>query len=107
MVRRLAILALLPLGSLALAQSQPQPAPAAPPPPLDPAQALAAFAPGEGREVTATTCGACHSPVIITSKKLDGQGWAQIVDQMIDKGAQVQDQDYNTIVTYLAKSYGP
>lgn len=93
-------------GSALIAQAQ-GPAPAPPPPPLDPAKVLAAFAPGPGREETAAACGACHSPVIITGKKLDADGWAEVVDHMIDKGAQVPDQNYDTIVDYLSGHYGP
>ena len=77
------------------------------PPPMEPAQVLAAFAPGQGREVTAAACGLCHSPVIITGKRFDADTWAEKVDHMIDKGAQVADQDYDAIVDYLAVHYGP
>ena len=98
----LVTLALVPLAAFAAAQAQPTP-----PPPVDPAQVLAAFAPGEGRETTATACGACHSPVIITGKRLDADHWAQVVDQMIDRGATVADKDYDAIVNYLASHYGP
>ena len=108
MTRRLPLtllaLGLIPLAALVRAEAEP---PSPPPPPLDPAQVLSAFAPGEGREQTAAACGACHSPVIITGKKLDEDGWAQVVDHMIDKGAQVTDANYDAIVTYLAAHYGP
>lgn len=79
----------------------------APPPPLEPDQVLAAFAPGPGREVTAAACGSCHSPSLITGKKLDADGWALMVDQMIGRGAPVEDKDYDAIVDYLAHNYGP
>jgi (2Fe-2S) ferredoxin len=57
--------------------------------------------------VTAAACGACHSPSLITGKKLDADAWAQMVDQMIGRGAPVEDKDYDTIVDYLARNYGP
>ena len=103
---------LLPAGmllalSLAASLRAQEQAPPPLPPPLDPAQVLAAFAPGPGREVTAAACGLCHSPVIITGKQFDADKWAEVVDHMIDKGAQVRDEDYDAIVDYLAGQYGP
>ncbi|MBC2661486.1 cytochrome c [Novosphingobium flavum] len=95
------------LGSAVLARAEPAAIPAAPPPPLDPAQVLAAFAPGPGREVTAAACGQCHAPSLITGKHLDSEAWAQLVDQMISRGAPVEDKDYDTIVDYLTRNYGP
>lgn len=104
-MKRVLLVSLLPLAAAVHAQGGAAPA-APPPPPLDPAQVLAAFAPGDGREVTAAACGACHSPVIITGKKLDADAWAEKVDQMIGRGAPVEDKDYDTIVDYLARHYG-
>ena len=109
-----AVLALAPLAVFAAAQAQT--APAAPPPaptpavvlaPLSPEQALAAFAPGEGREVTAKACGTCHQPALIIGKKYDAENWSRVVDQMVDRGAVVADADYDTVVNYLAAHYGP
>lgn len=77
------------------------------PPPLDPEQVLAAFAPGPGREVAAKACGTCHAPTIITGKRFSDEKWAETVDHMIDKGAQVADKDYDIIVGYLVQHYGP
>lgn len=99
----LASAALLGTASLQAQEAAPQ----LPPPLTDPAQVLAAFAPGPGREVTAAACGVCHAPVIITGKRFTGDKWAEVVDHMIDKGAQVKDADYDTIVDYLERSYGP
>ena len=106
MTRALLVVSAGLLGSGLLLRAQPVPA-QAPPPPLDPAQVLAAFAPGPGREATATACGQCHAPSLITGKRLDGEAWAQLVDQMISRGAPVEDKDYDTIVDYLARNYGP
>lgn len=119
-MRLLPILAAVPLAAALVVQpgageiARAQPATAQttapkppPPPPLDPAQVLAAFAPGQGQETTAAACGACHAPSLITGKKLDADAWAQLVDQMISRGAPVEDKDYDTIVDYLARHYGP
>lgn len=102
-------LAALPLAIALLIQAAPSPAQdgAVAEPLTDPDQVLAAFAPGPGREETAAACGACHAPSLITGKKLNAEAWAQTVDQMIGRGAQVADKDYDVIVEYLAHNYGP
>ncbi len=76
-------------------------------PPLAPAKVLAAFKHGAGRVETAKACGLCHAPTMITGKHYSADKWADTVDHMVDKGAKVNDADYDTIVNYLARSYGP
>lgn len=108
-MKRLHFLAALPLAFALLIEAAPSLAQngAVAEPLADPDQVLAAFAPGPGREVTAAACGACHSPTLITGKKLNAEAWAQTVDQMIGRGAAVEDKDYDVIVDYLARNYGP
>ena len=76
-------------------------------PPLPPEEVLAAFNPGPGRAETAASCGLCHAPAIITGKHYSADKWAAVVDHMVDRGAKVSDADYDTIVDYLARHYGP
>lgn len=64
------------------------------------------FPPGEGQAAVQTSCAACHPPAIVASKRYDADKWAEVVDQMIGKGAKVSDADYDVIVAYLAKNYG-
>jgi mono/diheme cytochrome c family protein len=70
------------------------------------AQAPASFPAGEGQAVVQANCAACHPPAIVASKRYDADKWAEVVDQMISKGAKVSDADYDVIVGYLAKNYG-
>jgi len=65
------------------------------------------FAPGPGQVPTTAACAACHPPTMITTKRYNEDKWAEVVDQMISKGAKVSDADYDVIVTYLARTYGP
>ena len=64
------------------------------------------FAEGEGQPQVAAACAACHPAMIITGKRFSEEKWAEVVDQMIDKGAVVSDADYDVIVAYLARTYG-
>ena len=74
------------------------------------APALAANAPGfpEGPGVATVqaACAACHPAAVVASKRYSADKWAEVVDQMIGKGAKVSDADYDVIVGYLAKTYG-
>ena len=65
-------------------------------------------APAEpGKSETTTACTACHEAATYTAKRLSAEQWAEMVDQMVGKGAHVSDADYDKIVTYLARNYGP
>lgn len=97
----------LALGEVAASLSAQEAPPVQILPPLPPEQVLAAFAPDHGREQTAASCGLCHAPAMITGKHYTADKWAETVDHMVDKGAKVSDADYDTIVDYLARNYGP
>jgi mono/diheme cytochrome c family protein len=68
--------------------------------------AAPAFPPGDGQAATQTACAACHPPAVIAGKRYNADKWAEVVDQMIGKGAKVPDADYDVIVNYLARTYG-
>ncbi|NBC36185.1 hypothetical protein GTZ99_06390 [Novosphingobium sp. FSY-8] len=69
--------------------------------------APADFVEAPGKAKVQAACTACHAAGIVTGKRHDAHKWGEVVDQMIDKGAQVPEADYDTIVAYLAKNYGP
>ena len=64
-------------------------------------------APEAGKTETITACTACHEATTYTTKHLTAAQWAEMVDQMVGKGAHVSDADYDKIVGYLARNYGP
>jgi mono/diheme cytochrome c family protein len=70
------------------------------------AEPTAEFAPGPGVETVRTHCAVCHPPTMITGKRKTTRQWGAIVDQMIGKGAQVSETEYDVIVAYLSKVYG-
>jgi Spy/CpxP family protein refolding chaperone len=76
--------------------SAPATAPSDQPPPIDPMA-----------EKVATTCVGCHELTIITASHFDSAKWSETVDQMVSKGAQVSDEDYDPLVAYLTATYGP
>ncbi|WP_133255007.1 c-type cytochrome [Phenylobacterium hankyongense] len=61
--------------------------------------------PGDGRDLAVRTCSACHALEIVAQKRLDQDGWYEIVQMMHDRGAQGSDDQMAQIATYLAKAF--
>lgn len=53
------------------------------------------------------TCTACHVAAQFTSQHRGREQWAETVNTMIGYGAQVSDADFDPIVNYLARNFGP
>jgi competence ComEA-like helix-hairpin-helix protein len=63
--------------------------------------------PGEGQAIVQQKCASCHALKVVTGKKASRQQWSTIVDQMITRGADVSDDEIDTLLDYLAKNFGP
>lgn len=101
----LACLGLAGVGLLADAASAAQP-PAAQAPVAGAASAgTSALPPGPGRDVVLRVCSACHSPEIIATQRHDAQGWAEVVQLMASRGANANEDEFNEIIDYLARSF--
>jgi mono/diheme cytochrome c family protein len=61
---------------------------------------------GKGQEIVQQNCAGCHVLKVVTSKKASKQQWSTLVDQMISRGAEVPDEEIETVVDYLAKNFG-
>jgi mono/diheme cytochrome c family protein len=90
-VALLAFAASLAAASGALAQDAP--AAAAPPPP------------GPGLDLINQRCVSCHTTSTIFSQRMTPEGWAQTVQVMADRGAEVSPEEQAAIVQYLSKNY--
>ena len=62
--------------------------------------------PGKGQAIVQQQCGGCHALKVVTSKRASKQQWSTLVDQMITRGADVPDEDIETLVDYLTKNFG-
>jgi competence protein ComEA len=60
---------------------------------------------GAGRAVTLRICGNCHGPGIFTKRRLDREGWAEVVDDMIRRGAKGEDEDFVLVMDYLVQNF--
>ena len=60
---------------------------------------------GDGRDVMIRICSQCHEPEKVVGQENDERGWKDVVDQMANNGAQGTDEEFATIVKYLAKAF--
>lgn len=63
--------------------------------------------PGKGQAIVQQQCGGCHALKVVTAKRASKQQWSTIVDHMITRGAEVPDEEIETLVDYLTKNFGP
>lgn len=77
-------------------------------PPAPPAQSsLGGLPDGAGKEIVQRSCGSqCHKLDVVTSQRLNRQGWKRIVDAMIARGATGTDRDMKLVVDYLSTHFG-
>jgi competence ComEA-like helix-hairpin-helix protein len=62
---------------------------------------------GKGKDVVADTCTECHSVRRIEAQRLDEEGWKNILREMTENGASIEQDDRATIVEYLTRNFGP
>lgn len=62
---------------------------------------------GTGKAETVKLCGRCHSLEMATSLRQGQEGWAETISKMTNLGAQGSEDEFHTILSYLAKFYGP
>jgi len=63
--------------------------------------------PGDGKEIVQQQCGGCHELKVVTAKRASRQQWSTLVNQMVTRGADIPDEDIETVIDYLAKNFGP
>jgi quinoprotein glucose dehydrogenase len=57
---------------------------------------------GPGRATTQKVCSGCHAAEIVLGHRDTKEGWEQIVSNMVEKGANGTDAEFNAIIDYLA-----
>src|SRR3954468_15536104 len=69
--------------------------------------AKADLPPGPGRDETVRVCGKCHAPEQAASLRQSRTGWEETVSKMVNMGAEGSDEEYEAILGYLTKNFGP
>jgi competence protein ComEA len=62
---------------------------------------------GEGKDTVMKVCSKCHSPNLILANPMNRQGWEDIITKMSGMGAMATDDEFTTILEYLAKNIIP
>lgn len=65
------------------------------------------MADGEEKMLVARRCANCHAAGNFTKFRKDADAWGEVMADMLNRGAEIPDDDYDKIVAYLARSYGP
>jgi hypothetical protein len=63
--------------------------------------------PGEMRDTVWAACSHCHQVTRFTALRKTRAGWTVTVNDMINKGAVIGDNEFDRIVDYLARNFGP
>jgi hypothetical protein len=62
---------------------------------------------GLGHDTFVRLCSACHVPDLVRSKRLSREGWEEVVQMMIGRGATGTEAEMAEIVDYLTSAYPP
>jgi mono/diheme cytochrome c family protein len=60
----------------------------------------------DGMALLEARCSVCHSPDMATMPKMTSDQWDRLVTQMINRGAQLTDNEKQVLVGYLTATYG-
>lgn len=69
------------------------------------AQAPVQLPEGEGRQKFLAACANCHEMSIVIAQGRSRDEWGTMISTMIDRGAQVADEDFAAIQDYLARFF--
>lgn len=69
--------------------------------------AKADLPPGPGHDETLKVCGKCHSAEQAASLRQTRTGWEETISKMVNMGSEGTDQEYEAILGYLTKTFGP
>ena len=58
-----------------------------------------------GKDVTVRACGTCHEAKRAASVRLTKDGWAEVIDGMMKRGARLSDDDFKTVLEYLSTQF--
>lgn len=60
---------------------------------------------GPGKATLIKVCTDCHGADVVTGMGHDRQGWKEIVDQMLEKGATADEKQIKEIIDYLVRAF--
>jgi len=60
-----------------------------------------------GKDAFQQVCSKCHPIEQALAKRHSKAGWEHTIDDMVTKGAEATDTQFDAIIAYLAQNYGP
>ncbi len=60
---------------------------------------------GPGKEIVEKQCSTCHTIEVIVAQRNDASAWKQLVMNMIDRGAEITDEQVPVVIEYLAANW--
>ena len=73
---------------------------------VSPVLAQQALPEGRGRNETQRICGQCHGVEMATKLRMSEERWAGVVDDMVSRGAQGTQDEFDRIARYLGTNFG-
>jgi len=61
----------------------------------------------KGERLLQQSCGGCHDLRPVQASARDKDGWNEVVQNMLQKGADVADKDIPALLDFLVEHYGP
>jgi len=61
---------------------------------------------GQGKQMVASICSGCHTLGNVVTQRRSSEEWAQTVNEMISRGAQIFPEEVDTMVSYLGEHFG-
>src|ERR1700761_7479369 len=61
---------------------------------------------GPGKAEFQRVCSSCHSVTMATGQRMDQAQWTTVVNDMVARGAQGTEQDFDRIIPYLTANFG-
>jgi len=61
---------------------------------------------GKGKATFLNMCSNCHGIDQVTSVKNSKKQWANVVDDMVSRGAEGSEEDANSVIGYLSRNFG-
>lgn len=63
--------------------------------------------PGKMRDAVWAACNHCHQVTRFTALRKSRAGWTATINDMINKGAVIGDNEFEPLVDYLAEHFAP
>jgi len=62
---------------------------------------------GPGKEIVLNVCTQCHDLQRVRRQRSSAEGWAEVLDTMLNEGAPLSAEDFPVVLRYLARNFRP